>query len=133
MSNNLPTDVIAFVNEAFPADGLKAALVLAILSTWVVISVFAYLNLQARKYYFRFWAVAWLYYSLYLATAFGLGEWSGLPLVLALRCTCVGISALCLFWGSFQLTGWERTNRELGLGLAVVLVWSCIAAYQLLD
>jgi PAS domain S-box-containing protein len=133
MSNNLLTDVIAFVNGAFPADGLKAALILAIFGTWVVISVFAYLNLQARKSHFRFWALAWLYYSLYLATAFGLGEWSGLPLVLALRCACIGISALCLFWGSFQLAGQKRTNRELGLGLAVILLWSCIAVYQLLN
>ena len=133
MSNNLLTDVIAFVNGAFPADGLKAALILAIFGTWVVISVFAYLNLQAHKSHFRFWALAWLYYSLYLATAFGLGEWSGLPLVLALRCACIGISALCLFWGSFQLAGQKRTNRELGLGLAVILLWSCIAVYQLLN
>ena len=49
MSNNLLADVIAFVNGAVPADGLKAALVLAIFGTWVVIGVFAYLNLQARK------------------------------------------------------------------------------------
>ena len=34
MNDNIPTDVIAFVNEAFPADGLRAALVLAILSAW---------------------------------------------------------------------------------------------------
>src|ERR1017187_1340629 len=133
MSDNLLTDVMTFVNAAFPADGLKAALVLAIFGTWVVISVFAYLNLQARKSHFRFWALAWLYYSLYLATAFGLGEWSGLPVVLALRCACIGISALCLIWGSFQLTGQKRTNRELGLGLAVILLWSCLAVYQLLD
>jgi two-component system NtrC family sensor kinase len=56
-----------------------------------------------------------------------------LPLVLALRCACIGISALCLFWGSFQLAGQKRTNRELGLGLAVILLWSCIAVYQLLN
>ncbi len=133
MSDNLPADVITFVNAAFPADGLKVALLLAILSTWVVISVFAYLNLQARKSYFQSWAVAWLYYSLYLAAAFGLGEWSGLSLVQALRSACIGISALCLLWGSFQLTGQKRTNRELGLGLAVILVWSCVAVYQLLN
>ena len=133
MSNNLLTDVIAFVNGAVPADGLKAALVLAIFGTWVVISVFAYLNLQARKSCFRFWAVAWLYYSLYLATAFGLEQWSGSSLLLALRCDCIGISALCLLWGSFQLNGQKRTNRELGLSLAVMLLWGCVAAYQLLD
>ena len=105
MSENLLTDVMTFVNAGFPADGLKASLVLAVFSTWVVISVFAYLNLRDRKSYFRFWAVAWLYYSLYLTTAFGLGEWSGSPVVLALRCACIGITALCLFWGSFQLNG----------------------------
>jgi PAS domain S-box-containing protein len=133
MNNNLLADVLAFVNGAFPADGLKAALVLAILSTWVVISVFAYLNLQARKSYFRYWAVAWLYYSLYLAIAFGLGEWLTFPLVRVFRCACIGISALCLLWGSFQLNGKKRNNRELGLGLAITLVWSSIAFYQALD
>jgi len=133
MSNNLLTDVVAFVNGAFPADGLKAALVLAILSTWVVISVFAYLNLQARKSYFRFWAVAWLYYSLYLTTSLGLGEWLDSSLVVALRCASIGASALCLFWGSSQLIGQGRNNRELGLGLAMTLIWNCVAIRQLPD
>lgn len=133
MSNDLQTDVVAFVNGAFPADGLKVALVLAILSTWVVISVFAYLNLQARKSYFRFWAVAWLYYSLYLATSLGLGEWLDSPLVVALRCASIGASALCLFWGSCQLIGQGRNNRELGLGLAMTLIWNCVAVRQLPD
>ena len=95
--------------------------------------MFAYLNLQARKSYFRFWAVAWLYYSLYLAIAFGLGEWLTLPLVRVFRCACIGISALCMLWGSFQLTGKKRSNRELALGLAITLVWSSIAFYQALD
>ncbi len=133
MSNNLLADVIAFVNGAFPADGLKVSLVLAILSAWVVISVFAYLNLQVRKSYFRFWAVAWLYYSLYLVTSFGLGEWLGSPLVVALRCASIGTSALCLFWGSSQLVGQGRNNRELGLGLAMTLIWNCVAVCQLTD
>ena len=130
MSDDLLTDVTTFVNGAFPADGLKAALILAILSTWALISVFAYLNLQSPKSHFRFWAVAWLYYALYLAAAFGLGEWSGLHWVIALRCACIGSSALCLFWGSCQLAGQGRNDRELGLGLVMVLIWSCVGIYQ---
>ena len=114
MNNNLLADVIAFVNGAFPADGLKAALVLAILSTWVVISVFAYLNLQARKSYFRFWAVAWLYYSLYLADRVRVGRMAGLVTGCRL--------ALRLYWhqrtlsvlGELQLAGQGGTIANWG-------------------
>jgi PAS domain S-box-containing protein len=131
MSDNLVTDVIALVNEAFPADGLKVGLVLALFSAWAVIGLFIYLNLHAQKSSFRFWVVALLYYSLYLATSFWLWEWLDSPLVVALRCASIGTSAFCLFWGSCQLIGQGRNNRELGVALAVTLVWTCVAAHQL--
>src|SRR6266851_2217544 len=90
MNDNLLTDVMTFVNAAFPADGLKVALVLALLSALAVISVFAYLNLQTPKPYFRFWAGAWLSYSLYLTTSMGWGKWSDSAVVVALRCASIG-------------------------------------------
>ncbi len=129
MSNNLLADVIAFVNGAFPAGGLKAALALAFLGTWVVIGVFAYLNQHTRQPHLRFWAAAWLYYSLYLAASFAWGESPGSSLVVALRCACIGSSGLCLFWGSFRLAGQGGTDRELGLGLLMTLIWSSVAVY----
>jgi len=131
MNDNLITDVMTFVNAAFFADGLRVALVLALLSVWVVIGVFAYLNLHTPKSYFRFWAGAWLSYSLYLTTSLAWGQWSDSPVVVASRCASIGASALCLFWGSCQLIGRGRNNRELGLGLAMTLVWNCVAVHQL--
>ena len=133
MSDNLLPDVMTFVDKAFPADGLKLALVLALFSTWAVIGVFAYLNLQSPKSHFRLWAVAWLYYSWYLAAAFGLGEWFNHPVFVALRCAGIGISSVCLFWGSLQLAGHGRSNRELGLVLVMTLVWSGVAVTKLPD
>ncbi len=133
MSNRLLTELMVFVGAAFPREGLKTALILALFGTWVVCAAFAYLNLHARKSHFRLWAVSWLYYSMYLVATIRLGGQPGLPVLVMLQLWCIGISALCMFWGSFQLTGRVRHQRELGLGMVLMSVWSYVAAYEVQD
>ena len=131
MTDELLTKIMLLVEAAFRPERLRGAFVLALFSAWVVCGVFAHLNRYTRKPWFLFWAVAWLYYSAYLMALIGLGRQLDLPLMVMLREACIGISALCLFWGSLQLTGRTRHQRELGLGMVMMLVWSYLAAYQL--
>jgi len=118
---------------SFPAEWIKAALVVALLGVWVVIVLFAYLNHFTRKPYFSLWTVAWMFYSVHLAASIGLLDQPNTELLVLTRCACIGISALFMFWGSFQLTGHERRQRELGLAIVMMIAWSYLAAYKVQD
>ena len=133
MTDTLLTNAILFVDAAFTPERLKVALVLALVNAWVVCGVFACLRRYTGKPCFLLWVVAWFYYSAYLVTFIGLGGQLDLSLLTMLREACIGVSALCMFWGSLQLAGRTPRQRELGLGVAIILVWSYLAAYQLQD
>src|SRR5436309_15555121 len=122
----LPT----ILDFTFPPEWVKAALVLSFFSTGVVIGVFAYLNRFTQKSYLRLWTAAWVFFARWLAAAIGLEESRDEPLLVFVRRACLGGSALCMFWGSFELTGSQRrTRRELAWGMVMLIVWSYIAAY----
>jgi len=114
----------------FPAEWLKAALVVALFSTMVVIGVFAYLNRYTKKTYFNLWMVGWMFYAVWLGASIGLEESPHFPILLLARRACIGISALFMFWGSFELTGQARSQRELGLSILLLILWSFVAVYQ---
>lgn len=114
----------------FPPEWSKAALVLALLSTCVVAALFVYLNRTTRRPYFQLWTVAWLFYAVHLAATIGLEESPAVPWLVMARRTCLGISALFMFWGNFSLEGRVRGLRELGLATAMVILWSYVAAYR---
>ncbi|HUJ71398.1 MAG TPA: histidine kinase dimerization/phospho-acceptor domain-containing protein, partial [Verrucomicrobiae bacterium] len=127
MTNRLLADLMAFANATFPVVGLKSALVLALFSTWVAVVVFAYLNLHTRQAYFRFWALAWLFFSMYLAALIGLEQQPDAIFLMRVGRACVGVSALCVLWGGLLMAGRARPDRELGLAALVILVWSFAA------
>ena len=114
----------------FPPEWVKAALVMALISVWVVIGLFTYLNRYTRKRYFSLWTVAWMFYSVYLAASIGLEETPDTPFLMLARRACIGISALFMFWGTLDLTGRQRRQRELGLAILMILIWSYVAAYH---
>src|SRR5437879_1269634 len=119
---------------AFSVEWVKAALVLAFFSTGVVVGVFVYLNRFAKKPYLQLWTVAWMFFAAWLAAAMQIQESPDTPFLAWARRACLGICALCMFWGSFELTGAQRRNRrELGFGIVMLLLWSYIAAYQVRD
>jgi PAS domain S-box-containing protein len=129
MSNRLLTDLMMFANATLLAVGLKSAILLALFSTWVVVLVFASLNLHTRQACFRFWAVAWLFFSMYLAASMGLVQRPDLAILVILGRACIGISALFTVWGGLHVTGRIRPDRELAVGSIVILTWSSAAPY----
>src|SRR5437870_4042930 len=105
MSLELLDRVANVVDLLFPAEWVKAALVLALFSTCVVVGLFAYLNYHTKKAYFSLWTVAWMFYAVWLAACIGLEESPDVPLLVMVRRACIGISALFMFCGSVHLTG----------------------------
>ncbi|HUI07392.1 MAG TPA: ATP-binding protein [Verrucomicrobiae bacterium] len=131
MTGKLLTNLTLLVDAAFTPVRLRVALVLALVGAWIVCSVFVYLSRYTHKSYFRFWAAGWMYYSTYLVALIGLGEQLDRPVVVMLREACIGVGALSMFWGSLQFTGHTRHERELALGMVVMLGWGYLVAYQL--
>ncbi len=117
----------------FPLEWVKAALVLALICIWMVITLFAYLNRHTKRPYFNLWIAAWIFYSVYLAAAIGLQESPDTPILILARRACIGVSALFMFWGSFHLTYRPRSNRELAFATVMLILWSAVAVYLVRD
>jgi len=124
---------LSFLDDSvfyFPAEWIKSALVLALITVWMVIVLFAYLNYSTRRHHLSLWIVAWMFYSVYLAASIGLEERPHTPFLLMASRACIGISALFMFWGSFQLSQVQRNSRELTLATVLMIIWSYFAAYR---
>ncbi len=130
MDNSLTQNLLGQSVLFFPPEWIKSALVLALITVWMVIVLFAYLNYSMRRPHLSLWIVSWMFYSVHLAASIGLEVTPGTPFLLMASRACIGISALFMFWGSFQLTGHKRDQGELALGTVMILVWSYIAAYK---
>ena len=117
----------------FPPEWIKSALVLALITVWMVIGLFTYMNYSVRRPHLSLWTVGWMFYSVYLAASIGLEESPHTPLLLMVSRACIGISALFMFWGSFQLTESKRDQREIALGSVMIVIWSYVGAYRVQD
>jgi hypothetical protein len=45
---------------------LQAALMVSLLSVWLLVGLFYYLNHYTKREYFTVWTAAWLFYALWL-------------------------------------------------------------------
>src|SRR5271156_6554828 len=55
----------------FPQECLRAALLVSLLSVWVLVGLFYYLNRYTRQQYFSIWTGAWLFYAMWLTAGSG--------------------------------------------------------------
>src|SRR5580693_4064168 len=55
-----------FSGMVFSQDYINAALMVSLLSVWVLVGLFFYLNRYTRREYFTIWTAAWLFYALWL-------------------------------------------------------------------
>jgi PAS domain S-box-containing protein len=131
---NMP--YLSFLDQSvllFPPEWIRSALVLALITVWMVIGLFTYMNFATRRAHLSLWTVAWMFYSVYLAASIGLEESPHTPLLLMVSRACIGISALFMFWGSFQLSNIKRDQRELTLATVMIVIWSYFSAYRVED
>jgi PAS domain S-box-containing protein len=112
-------------------QSLKAALLVSLLSIWVLVGLFTFLNRYTKRRYFTIWTVAWLFYAVWLTLNFDFIKVPDSPVMLMLTQWSLGISAVFLLWGSARFLGQEVSERLMGLFLAFLLTWSYIGAYHL--
>ena len=119
-------DVSSF-DLAFPREYLRAALLVSLLSVWVLVGLFCYLNRYTKRGYFTIWTAAWLFYALWLTLSIkyqGLQADSGIFMI---RQWCVAISAVFLLWGSLQFLGLPVRQSLFGWFMLFLLVWSYVS------
>jgi PAS domain S-box-containing protein len=116
-----------------PEDSIKATLLTSLLSVWVLIGLFFYLNLYTRRRYFTIWGTAWLFYALWLTLNMSVQHMDESPLVLMFKQWCISVSAVFLLWGSARFLGQRMPQTLFGLFMVFLFIWSYIGAFHLDD
>jgi signal transduction histidine kinase/FixJ family two-component response regulator len=117
----------------FPREYLRAALMVSLLSVWVLVGLFYYLNRYTKRSYFTIWTAAWLFYALWLTLGITTNNPNPASFVHIMRQWCVGISAIFLLWGSLHFLEIPARQLLFGLFMTFLLVWSYVSPRVLQD
>jgi PAS domain S-box-containing protein len=112
-------------------ESLKATILTSLLTVWVLVGVFVYLNRYTKRRYFTVWTAAWMFYVLWLTLS--LGDLTGVyaPLRTMAEQWCVATTAVFLMWGSSRFLGLRVRETVFGLFMAFLFLWSYLEVYQL--
>jgi signal transduction histidine kinase/ActR/RegA family two-component response regulator len=122
---------LQLLGSMFPHHYLRAALFVSLLSVWLLVVLFYYLNRYTKRDYFTIWTAAWLFYALWLTLGLTLGveeqKTATDGALFLLRQSCLAISAVFLLWGSVRFVGLETRQTLFGLFMLFLLVWILVA------
>ena len=107
---------------------MQAALMVSLLSVWVLVGLFFYLNRYTRREYFTIWTAAWLFYALWLTLSLRLEDAGVGSMVFKIKQSCVSISAVFLLWGSLRFLNLPVRQQLLGGFMLFLVVWTCVSA-----
>ncbi len=131
--HTLSLEEIKGFDIVFPREYLRAALLVSLLSVWVLVALFYYLNRYTKRYYFTVWTAAWLFYALWLTLGITVPNPAPFSLPAVLRMWCVCISAVFLLWGSLLFLELNFRQSLLGLFMAFLLTWSLVGRFLVED
>jgi PAS domain S-box-containing protein len=123
--------ILSQIDVYFPPETLKAALILSLLSVWVLVGLYAYLNRYTKRRYFSIWTAAWLFYALWLTLSIRFHPDAPGPLGVMLQQWCIGVAAVFLLWGSAQFLQQKEPQRLYALFIGFLLVWGYVGAFHL--
>ena len=115
------------LDMGFPREYMRAALVVSLLSIWVLVFLFYYLNRYTKRPYFTTWTAAWLFYALWLTLGLSVPNPDPASFRMIARQWCVGISAVFLLWGSLDFLEIKVRQRLFGLFMGFLLTWSYLS------
>jgi len=107
----------------FNQENLRLALMSSVLSVWVLLGFFFYLNRCIRREYFTVWTAAWLFYALWLSLSLRMGDPGVGSIIFAIKQCCVSFSAVCLLWGCLRFLGFPFKRRVLCGFMLFLVVW----------
>ena len=116
----------------FPREYMRAALMVSLLSVWVLVGLFYYLNRYTKREYFTVWTAAWLFYALWLTLSLQMQNTPPGSMLFKLKQWCVAISAVFLLWGSLRFLSLPVRQTLFGLFMVFLLVWTFVSPQILL-
>jgi CheY-like chemotaxis protein len=118
---------------AFPQECLRAALLVSLLSVWVLVGLFYHLNRYTRREYFSIWTGAWLFYALWLTLSLGMGDAAPGSALFTINQSCVSISAALLLWGSMRFLDLPVSQRLFAVFTVFLAVWILVSPQMMND
>jgi len=115
------------INLDFSKQYLQATLIVSLLSVWVLVGLFYYLNRYTKRDYFTVWTAAWLFYALWLTLSLTVQQVASAEILFILKQWCVCISAVFLLWGSLRFLDLPVRQTMFGLFMAFLMVWTFIS------
>jgi signal transduction histidine kinase/ActR/RegA family two-component response regulator len=117
----------ANVHLNFSEQYLQATLFVSLLSVWLLVGLFYYLNRYTRRDYFTAWTAAWLFYALWLTLGLTMHDVVSNEVIFMLRQCCVAISAVFLLWGSARFLSLPVRQTLFGLFMFFLLAWTFVS------
>src|SRR5687767_13002284 len=117
------------INSSELHGSIDGTVIVSLLTAFVLIGLFAYLNRYTKRRYFSIWTVAWLFYALWLALSLNLMRTSELPAMQMFKQWAVGVAAMFLVWGSSRFLGKETRQTGMALFLIFLMTWSYTGAF----
>jgi signal transduction histidine kinase/CheY-like chemotaxis protein len=111
----------------FSQQYLQATLFVSLLSVWVLVGLFYYLNRYTKRSYFTTWTAAWLFYALWLTLGLTMQDIVSNNILFILRQCCVAISAVFLLWGSARFLSLPVRQGVITLFMLFLLVWTFVS------
>ncbi len=108
-------------------DNVRPSLLGSMLTVWVLVGLFIYLNHYTRRRYFTIWTVGWLFYALWLTLTLNTPLRAYSPVWFVLQQLSLAISAVFLFWGGLSCLNLRVRDRLMTLFLIFVTLWSYAA------
>jgi signal transduction histidine kinase len=108
----------------FSEQYLRAALVVSLMSVWMLVGLFYYLNRYTKRDYFTVWTAAWLFYALWLTLGLKFPDCAPASIPFKLQQCSVAISSVFLLWGSLRFLKIPVQQTLFGLFMMFLLVWT---------
>jgi signal transduction histidine kinase/CheY-like chemotaxis protein len=127
-----------FLNRIFSGDVagtygeqyVRAALIVSLLSVWLLVGLFYYINRYTKRDYFTMWTAAWLFYALWLTLSLQLSVKAGFDapggFTFLVKHFCVAISAVFLLWGSLRFLQLPVRQTLIGLFMLFLMAWTFV-------
>lgn len=119
--------------SGFSGQYMRAALMVSLLSVWMLVGLFYYLNRYTKRDYFTVWTASWLFYALWLTIGLRFEVAGPDGIVFKLKQCCVSISAVFLLWGSLQFLKIPVRQTLFGLFMLFLLVWTFAGPHMISD
>src|SRR5271165_2995656 len=122
-------NILGIDSSDFSGEYLRAALVVSLMSVWMLVGLFFYLNHYTKRDYFTVWTAAWLFYALWLTLGLRFDDSPYDSLIFKLKQCCVAISAVFLLWGSLRFLKVTVPQTLFGLFMLFLVVWTFAGPY----